>query len=133
MTRKNNLTGNIDLQSSFLQTFEREYRPWGSYLILCKETGYQVKHIVVDPEQRLSLQLHHHRDEHWVIVKGVGVVTLEEEVFTLSRNERIYIPKMARHRIQNRESTSLEFIEVQTGDYLEEDDIDRFDDDYGRV
>ena len=107
-------------------------RPWGFYTILQKGENYQVKHIVVEAKQRLSLQAHKHRDEHWVIVKGEGIVTLNEERIKLKENQRIFIPKLSKHRIENTQDSLLEFIEVQSGTYLEEDDIIRFEDDYGR-
>ncbi|OGT73810.1 MAG: mannose-1-phosphate guanylyltransferase/mannose-6-phosphate isomerase [Gammaproteobacteria bacterium RIFCSPLOWO2_02_FULL_57_10] len=109
------------------------YRPWGSYESLAIGKGYQVKHIVVKPGASLSLQLHHHRAEHWIVVKGSATVTCDERVFTLEANESTFIPRGSKHRLQNQTSETVELIEVQTGDYLGEDDIVRFDDIYGRA
>lgn len=109
------------------------YRPWGSYESLAIGKGYQVKHIVVKPGASLSLQLHHHRAEHWIVVKGSATVTCDERVFTLEANESTFIPRGSKHRLQNQTSETVELIEVQTGNYLGEDDIVRFDDIYGRA
>lgn len=108
------------------------YRPWGSYESLVNAEGYQVKHIVVKPGASLSLQMHHHRSEHWTIIKGEATITRDDEVFTLQTNESTFIPQGARHRLQNRGSEPCELIEVQVGAYLGEDDIVRFEDVYGR-
>ena len=108
------------------------HRPWGSYQSLDTGTRYQVKRIVVKPGGRLSLQLHHHRAEHWVVVKGAGRVTVGDTVKTLHENESIYIPIGSRHRLENPGKIDLELIEVQTGSYLGEDDIVRIEDDYKR-
>ncbi len=109
------------------------YRPWGSYETLEKQDRFQVKRIVVKPGAKLSLQRHYHRSEHWVIVKGTGKVTRDNEEFLLSENQYIFLPVTAIHRIENPGKIPLEFIEVQVGSYLEEDDIVRFEDVYGRV
>lgn len=108
------------------------FRPWGSYDSLESASGYQVKRLAVLPGAVLSLQLHHRRAEHWVVVRGVARITRDDAVFELQRNEHAYIPLGARHRIENPGSELLEIIEVQIGDYLGEDDIVRFDDKYGR-
>jgi mannose-1-phosphate guanylyltransferase/mannose-6-phosphate isomerase len=108
------------------------YRPWGSYESLSVGAGFQVKHIVVRPGGFLSLQMHHHRAEHWVVVKGSAQVTCDERVFTLNENESTFLPLGSRHRLQNMTSEPVEIIEVQTGSYLGEDDIVRFEDIYGR-
>lgn len=92
-----------------------------------------MKRIVVDPGARLSLQMHHHRAEHWTVVKGTAAVTRGDEQFLLGENESMYIPMGVRHRLENPGRLPLEIIEVQTGSYLGEDDIVRFDDAYGRV
>ena len=115
------------------RTHRKVYRPWGSYDAVRAGEGFKVKHIVVRPGGRLSLQAHRHRAEHWVVVRGVARVTRGEETFTLEANQSTYIPKSVRHRLENPGSAPLEIIEVQTGGYLEEDDIERFDDAYGRV
>jgi mannose-1-phosphate guanylyltransferase/mannose-6-phosphate isomerase len=109
------------------------YRPWGSYESLAVGEGYQVKHIVVKPGGSLSLQMHHHRAEHWVVIKGSATVTNGERVFTLQANESTFIPLGSKHRLQNLGEEPVELIEVQTGSYLAEDDIVRFEDIYGRV
>jgi mannose-1-phosphate guanylyltransferase/mannose-6-phosphate isomerase len=108
------------------------HRPWGSYQSLDEGARYQVKRIVVKAGGRLSLQMHHHRAEHWVVVRGTARVTLGSEVKTLHENESIYIPIGTRHRLQNPGKIDLELIEVQTGSYLGEDDIVRIEDDYRR-
>ncbi|MDO8271386.1 MAG: mannose-1-phosphate guanylyltransferase/mannose-6-phosphate isomerase [Gammaproteobacteria bacterium] len=109
------------------------YRPWGSYESLAIGPGFQVKHIIVNPGGCLSLQMHHHRAEHWIVVKGSATVTCDERMFTLEANESTFIPLGSRHRLQNTTSEPVELIEVQTGDYLGEDDIVRFEDVYGRA
>jgi mannose-1-phosphate guanylyltransferase / mannose-6-phosphate isomerase len=112
---------------------EHDKRPWGEYTVLKEGEGFKVKSIVVNPGQKLSLQLHHKRAEHWVIVQGEALMTLDSKEFVLKTNENIYIPKETKHRIENPGKLPIEFIEVQTGDYLGEDDIERFDDIYGRI
>ncbi|MBL4760048.1 MAG: mannose-1-phosphate guanylyltransferase/mannose-6-phosphate isomerase [Mariprofundaceae bacterium] len=108
-------------------------RPWGKYTVLEeKETDYKLKRIEVEPGARLSLQSHQHRSEHWIVVSGTATVTRGEEVFTVSKNESTYIPIGEKHRLENRGKIPLQMIEVQVGDYLGEDDIERFDDAYGR-
>lgn len=107
-------------------------RPWGYYESIYQAPGFQVKRIGVYPGQRLSLQMHYHRSEHWVIVKGTARVVRDEEILELGENQSIYIPKEAAHRIENIGADLLEFVEVQYGSYLGEDDIVRFQDDYGR-
>ena len=108
------------------------FRPWGSYESMQEGERYQVKRINVKPGERLSLQKHHHRAEHWIVVKGTAEVTRGEEVFTLAENESTYIPLGAVHRLANPGKLPLELIEVQVGAYLGEDDIVRFEDVYGR-
>ncbi|HDR9226330.1 TPA: mannose-1-phosphate guanylyltransferase/mannose-6-phosphate isomerase [Burkholderia vietnamiensis] len=108
-------------------------RPWGCYDSVDRGERFQVKRIVVDPGARLSLQMHHHRAEHWTVVKGTAAVTRGDEQFLLGENESTYIPMGVRHRLENPGRLPLEIIEVQTGSYLGEDDIVRFDDAYGRV
>lgn len=108
------------------------FRPWGSYSVLSDEPRYQIKRITVDPEQKLSLQMHHHRHEHWVVVKGTAKVTNDERVILLYEDQSTYIPAGNVHRLENPGVIPLELIEVQIGSYLGEDDIVRFDDDYGR-
>lgn len=108
------------------------YRPWGHYDAVHSGERFQVKHIIVLPGQRLSLQSHRHRAEHWVVVRGTARVTRGKEIFTLSENESTYIPPGTKHRLENPAKTPLELIEVQSGDYLGEDDITRYEDIYGR-
>ncbi len=108
------------------------FRPWGSYEGLVEGERYQVKCIKVSPGAALSLQLHHHRSEHWIVVKGTGRITRGDETFTLGENESTYIPRGVKHRLENPGKLELELIEVQVGSYLGEDDIERFDDAYGR-
>jgi mannose-1-phosphate guanylyltransferase/mannose-6-phosphate isomerase len=107
-------------------------RPWGSYTVLETGKGYKIKRIVLKPGARLSLQRHGRRSEHWVVVEGVAKVTRENETFVIQTNESTYIPIGAKHRLENPGTGILQIIEVQNGEYLEEDDIERFDDDYGR-
>jgi len=109
------------------------YRPWGSYESLAHGAGFQVKHIRVRPGAALSLQMHHHRAEHWVVISGEATVTCDERVFTLTANQSTFLPLGCKHRLENNSDEWIDLIEVQTGDYLGEDDIVRFEDVYGRV
>jgi mannose-1-phosphate guanylyltransferase/mannose-6-phosphate isomerase len=111
---------------------QRVFRPWGSYEALAAAEGFQVKRIIVQPGQTLSLQKHFHRAEHWVVVKGTAEVTRGEEVFSLTEDQSTYIPLGTVHRLANPGKSPLELIEVQSGSYLGEDDIVRFEDVYGR-
>ena len=112
---------------------DKDTRPWGTWEVLdCGET-FCVKKICVTPHNQLSLQLHHHRGEHWIIVKGEAKVTLGEDILVRKQDESIYIPVNTKHRIQNDTESDVEFIEVQTGDKLDENDIVRFEDIYGRI
>jgi len=108
------------------------HRPWGAYEGICNGSRFQVKRITVNPGASLSLQMHHHRAEHWIVVTGTARVTRGEEVFLLSENESTYIPLGTRHRLENPGTIPLEIIEVQSGSYLGEDDIVRFEDRYKR-
>ena len=108
------------------------YRPWGHYEAIDQGDGYQVKRLVVDAGKRISLQRHQHRSEHWVVVRGSARVTLETTTFDLATNESTYIAAGAIHRLENAGFQPLEVIEVQTGAYLGEDDIERFEDDFNR-
>lgn len=108
------------------------YRPWGHYESIDNGARYQAKRIVVNPNARLSLQKHHHRAEHWIVVTGTAKVTKGEEEFLLSENQSTYIPLGITHRLENPGTIPLEIIEVQSGSYLGEDDIVRYDDEYGR-
>jgi len=111
----------------------RIYRPWGYYQSVDQGARYQVKRIVVRPGGRLSLQKHHHRAEHWVVVSGVAEVTINTKVETVYENESIYLPIGSTHRLANPGKIDLELIEVQTGSYFGEDDIVRIEDDFNRV
>jgi len=108
------------------------HRPWGSYQAIDSGPRFQVKRIVVKQGGRLSLQMHHHRAEHWIVVRGTARVTIGDETRTIHENESIYIPIGAKHRLENPGKIDLELIEVQTGSYLGEDDIVRIEDDYRR-
>ena len=108
-------------------------RPWGSYDSVDGGERFQVKRIVVNPGAKLSLQMHHHRAEHWIVVTGTAKVTCDDKVFLLQENESTYIPLGARHRLENPGTTPLHLVEVQSGAYLGEDDIVRFEDTYGRT
>ena len=110
----------------------RVHRPWGWYETLEVGAGYQVKHLMVSPGHGISLQAHKHRAEHWVVVSGTARVTRGDEVITLAENESTYLPKGVRHRLENATGSPLSVIEVQSGSYLGEDDIVRFEDRYGR-
>jgi mannose-1-phosphate guanylyltransferase/mannose-6-phosphate isomerase len=107
-------------------------RPWGSYTVLDEGPGYKIKRIEVPPAGRLSLQMHHHRAEHWVVVTGTALVLVGEREILLTENQSVDIPKATRHRLSNPGKVPVEIIEIQSGPYLEEDDIVRFDDVYGR-
>ncbi len=108
-------------------------RPWGTFQVLDDGAAFKVKRITVDPGQRLSYQFHHRRAEHWVVVEGTAVVTLDEVDHPVTAGQHIEIGQGVRHRVRNDGTDPLTFIEVQTGDYFGEDDIVRLDDDYGRA
>ncbi len=108
-------------------------RPWGSYEVMDEKPGFKVKKLIVNPGSKLSLQKHKHRSEHWVVVKGTATVTRNQEIFDVATNESVYLPCGAIHRLENKQNEQLEIIEVQTGDYLGEDDIIRIEDDYNRL
>ena len=110
-------------------------RSWGFYINLYGDdnSGSKVKKIVVNPGKRLSLQSHNHRHEHWIITKGNPDVQLGEKVYKMKENEHIFIPVKEKHRIENNTDNQVELIEVQYGDYLGEDDIIRYQDDFGRI
>jgi mannose-1-phosphate guanylyltransferase/mannose-6-phosphate isomerase len=111
----------------------RVHRPWGSYQSIDNGERHQVKRIIVKPGNRLSLQKHHHRSEHWIVVRGTARVTINDDVRTVHENESVYIPMGAVHRLENPGKIVLELIEVQTGSYFGEDDIIRIEDDYRRT
>ena len=114
------------------QEHKRIYRPWGFYETIVEEKTWKVKLINVKPEGKLSLQKHHHRSEHWIIVSGIAQVEIEDKVITLYENQSSYIPLGSKHRLSNLGRIPLKLIEVQSGTYLGEDDIERFQDNYGR-
>jgi mannose-1-phosphate guanylyltransferase/mannose-6-phosphate isomerase len=109
------------------------FRPWGSYDSVDMGGRFQVKHITVKPGAQLSLQMHHHRAEHWIVVSGTAEVTCNDKTFLLTENQSTYIPITAVHRLANPGKIPLEIIEVQSGSYLGEDDIERLEDVYGRT
>lgn len=111
----------------------QDYRPWGHYKVLEEEkNAFKIKRITINQGKKISYQLHHHRSEHWIVVKGMAKVTIDQETKLVRSGESIYIKDGQKHRLENPGRTPLEIIEVQMGDYLEEDDIVRFDDEYGR-
>ncbi len=122
----------IALYEQLLEQREN-YRPWGFYLILEDQPEHKVKRIHVYPQQRLSYQKHRRRSEHWNVIRGTAVVTLDGQDITLVAGEAVDIPVGTAHRVRNPGDEPMEFIEVQTGDYFGEDDIIRLEDDYGRV
>ena len=111
-----------------------EKRPWGWYTTIKEEKNFKIKQICVYPKKRLSLQSHKRRSEHWVITNGTAKVQIEKDFHILHKNQSIYIPKECKHRIENIDENNnyLEFIETQIGDYFGEDDIIRYEDDFGR-
>ena len=122
-----------DAKRSEHLSHRRVYRPWGYYESIDDGTRFQVKRLMVNPGAALSLQMHHHRAEHWVVVSGTAKVTRGEDVFLVAENESTYIPIGAKHRLENPGKVALYLIEVQSGGYLGEDDIVRFEDVYRRV
>lgn len=114
------------------ETFPKEHRPWGWFESLVKGERFQVKRIVVHAGAALSLQSHHHRSEHWIVVEGTARVTVDETIKLITENESIYVPVGAVHRMDNPGKMPMVLIEVQTGSYLGEDDIIRYEDDYAR-
>ena len=110
----------------------KEERPWGWYEVIDQGDRYKVKNIEVKSGSSLSLQQHHHRTEHWIVVSGTALVQLNDDKQLLTENQSTYIPLGSKHRLSNPGKIPLKIIEVQSGAYLEEDDIIRFDDNYGR-
>jgi mannose-6-phosphate isomerase len=110
-----------------------ELRPWGSFTILEEKPGYKIKRIEVKPGHRLSLQMHYHRSEHWIVVSGTAKVTCADQEVLLTNNQSTYLPQCTNHRLENPGVVPLVLIEVQNGEYLGEDDIVRFQDDYART
>ncbi len=109
------------------------YRPWGSYTILEQGPRYKIKRVVVNPGEKISLQKHSHRSEHWVIVRGTAKIAIGDQEIFVHENESAYVPKSTLHRLENEGKIPVEMIEVQNGEYLEEDDIERFSDEYDRI
>ncbi len=109
-----------------------ECRPWGSFTVLEEGAGYKIKRIEVKPGHRLSLQMHHHRSEHWIVVSGTAKVTCGDKEIMLCTNQSTYVPACTTHRLENSGVLPLILIEVQNGEYLGEDDITRYQDDYAR-
>jgi len=127
------LVARLKAQGRYETSLHREvFRPWGSYDSVDHGDRFQVKRLVVKPGASMSLQLHHHRAEHWIVVSGTARITRGEETFLLGENESTFIPMGTRHRIENPGKVTLHIIEVQSGSYLGEDDIVRFEDRYGR-
>lgn len=116
----------------FQETHVKVQRPWGSYTVIEQGDGYKIKRIEVNPNQRLSLQLHKKRSEHWVVVQGMAKVINGDKTITINKNESTFIPINTKHRLENPTQEILKIIEVQSGSYLGEDDIQRFEDNYGR-
>ena len=110
-----------------------EYRPWGYFTVLEEKENYKVKKLVVNSHQRLSLQLHHHRDEQWIVVEGKALLICDNNFTEYSAGESTSIPRGSLHRIENKSDSQVVIIEIQNGEYLGEDDIVRFEDDYSRI
>lgn len=121
------MTGNVQYNIGDWDT-----RPWGRWEVLATGEGFIIKKIDVKPGEILSLQSHEHRSEHWTVIEGNAQVTLEEELIDLSANGAVFIPRGAKHRIKNSGETPMSFIEIQTGRILDESDITRYSDEYGR-
>ena len=110
----------------------KHHRPWGYYIVLSDKPDHKVKTIVVHPDRRISLQLHKKRSEHWYIVSGNAVININDRTITLQAGSSVDIPREHTHRITNSGKENLVFIEIQTGEYFGEDDIERLEDDFGR-
>ena len=120
-------------KDSRIEVHRTAYRPWGSYTVLEENDRFKIKRLTVLPKKRLSLQRHYHRSEHWVVVKGIAKATVGDKEIILKPGESVFIPAYTIHRLENPGVIPLEIIEVQIGEYLEEDDIERFQDDFGRT
>ncbi|MDD4358517.1 MAG: phosphomannose isomerase type II C-terminal cupin domain [Candidatus Pacebacteria bacterium] len=124
-----------DFLESLQNIFKSEavvIRPWGSYVVLKEEKGYKVKKIIVLPNQRLSLQMHNHRSEHWAVIEGKAKVRIGSKEYYLKKGESCFVPLKTKHRLENPFDEQLKIVEIQNGDYLKEDDIIRLEDDYNR-
>jgi mannose-1-phosphate guanylyltransferase/mannose-6-phosphate isomerase len=119
-------------QPALTEIHQTVFRPWGSYTVLEERANFKIKRIVVNPGAKLSLQMHQHRSEHWVVVSGVATITNDGKEYLLQENQSTYIPQTHQHRLANNGTEPLSMIEVQCGAYVGEDDIVRFDDNYGR-
>jgi mannose-1-phosphate guanylyltransferase/mannose-6-phosphate isomerase len=127
------LVARLKAKNRYEHSLHRQvFRPWGSYDSVDAGPRFQVKRLVIRPGSAMSLQMHHHRAEHWVVVSGTASITRGEETFLLEENQSTYIPVGVRHRIENPGRIPLHIIEVQTGGYFAEDDIVRYEDRYGR-
>jgi len=115
------------------QIKEEDHRPWGYFQVFVDDEDHKLKRIIIYPGRRLSLQRHRLRSEHWHIVRGEGLVTLEDKEIPVAPGQSLDIPAGAMHRIRNTGEIDLVFIEIQLGEYFGEDDIERFEDDFGRV
>lgn len=129
--------GKIQSSSRLLSKYANElqsknYRPWGYFTVIEEGKGFKLKKVLVKPKQKLSLQLHQKRAEHWVVLRGKARIILNNKVFNLKQHQSIDIPIGSKHRLENPATKNLEIIEIQSGDYLKEDDIIRFEDKYGR-
>ena len=122
----------IPFSSTNTENLLTEKRPWGAFTTLEEGPGYKIKRIEVNPGHRLSLQMHYHRSEHWIVVSGTAKVTCGDKEKILGANESTYVPQCTSHRLENPGVIKLILIEVQNGEYLGEDDIVRFQDDYSR-
>ena len=136
MVQTKERTSTPDIKPSESVSFEgistTDSRPWGSFTVLEEGAGYKIKRIEVKPGHRLSLQMHHHRSEHWIVVSGTAKVTCGENEIMLCTNQSTYVPACTSHRLENSGVIPLVLIEVQNGEYLGEDDIIRYQDDYAR-
>ena len=112
---------------------DKDSRPWGTWEVLSTGEGFIIKQIVVDPGQILSLQSHAYRSEHWTVLDGKAEVTLGDELIPLTANGSVFIPRGTKHRIRNSGEVPMRFLEIQTGDILDEEDITRYSDEYGRT
>lgn len=121
------------IHCSMFAMLDSEERPWGHYEIISESEQYKIKKIVVKPQKRLSLQRHQYRNEYWIVIEGTGIVTHNDTQILVQKDSSIVIKKGDIHRVENTGNTNLVFIEIQTGSYFGEDDIERLSDDYGRV
>lgn len=121
------------IKSESIETHQKVFRPWGNYTVLEQGPGFKIKRIEVKPKQKLSLQLHKKRSEHWVVIEGTARVTNGKKALQIKKNESTFIPQGTKHRLENPNTKTLIIIEVQVGIYVGEDDIIRFEDKYNRL